>query len=608
MSSALRRTALLIATLLLCACGSDGAGTPAVDPVDSAAAVADRNATFHTQTIKFTASDGIELSAFVSSSTEDFRARPLIVEFTPYGSSSFAQQFSAPASFGNTFGTAYNHVIVNARGTGSSNGVWTAIGPRDQLDVAEFLAWACEQPWSDGRIGLFGFSASAIAVYNAIHQPLACVKAASLLAGTSDLYRDLLYPGGILNLAPATVVALGVGAPFLQQTASGVFAGEPVSEALLTGLGMLGLDVGILLHTSLDDYWAERVQRPGPNRFPVLAATSFYDPEPRGPFESYKMLRAQGVQTHLRVTGAHDGFPAGTASPYPDFQRWFDRYVRGIDNGIDREARVQLLVGNGSQAALNAGEFTHIDGDDWPLPGTRWQPLYLDAARAGSASSLNDGSLSMLAVAEKSTQLYLSLNSLPTATDPHTSSTVASAGARTLFDALPLLTQLAVQEPLALTYTTPALSAPVEVVGPANLKLFLSAVVPVSDIYAVLADVWPDGQAYAVGVGRLRTTYPGIDPERSVYNNDGEIVQPYGIYSENDLALAGQQREYNVEFWPIGNRFETGHRMRLYLLGASLFMLSVPGVNAVSIGGDTPSALMLPVIPGSDLPGAIGTR
>ncbi len=601
------RTALCLSLTLLAACGDDTASTSAGVP-DDAAAVADRNSTFHTQAIRFTASDGIELSAFVSSSTEDFRARPLIVEFTPYGSSSFAQQFSAPASFGDTFGTAYNHVIVNARGTGSSKGVWTAIGPRDQLDVAEFLAWACEQPWSDGRIGLFGFSASAIAVYNSIHQPLACVKAAALLAGTSDLYRDLLYPGGILNLAPATVVALGVGAPFLQQAGTGVFQGEPVSDALITGLGMLGLDVGILLHTSLDDYWAERVQRPGPNRFPVLAATSFYDPEPRGPFESYKMLRAQGVETHLRVTGAHDGFPAGTASPYPDFQRWFDRHVRGIANGIDREPRVQLLVGNGSQAALNAGEFTRIDGSDWPLPGTHWQPLYLDAARAGSASSLNDGSLSTAPVASKSTQLYLSLNSLPTATDPHTTSTVASAGVRTLFDAVPLLTQLAVQEPLALTYTTPALTAPVEVVGPANLRLFLSAVVPVSDIYAVLADVWPNGQAYAVGVGRLRMSYPGVDPERSVYNDDGEIVQPYGIYSRNDLALPGQMREYNVEFWPIGNRFETGHRLRLYLLGTSLFMLSVPGVNALAIGGDTPSALMLPVIPGSDLPEAMGTR
>ena len=57
------------------------------------------------------------------------------------------------------FGPDYHHVFVHARGTGNSTGSWSAVGPRDQQDVAEFVAWACEQPWSNGRIGLYGFSA-----------------------------------------------------------------------------------------------------------------------------------------------------------------------------------------------------------------------------------------------------------------------------------------------------------------------------------------------------------------------------------------------------------------------------------------------------------------
>ncbi|MGI8557235.1 MAG: hypothetical protein ACR2ND_02825, partial [Solirubrobacteraceae bacterium] len=59
-----------------------------------------------------------------------------------------------------------------------------------------------------------------------------------------------------------------------------------------------------------------------------------------------------------------------------------------------------------------------------------------------------------------------------------------------------------------------------------------------------------------------------------------------------------QAREYHVEFWPLGNHFAAGHRLRLYLLGTSGFMLpSLPGVDLISIGGATPSRLLLPETP-----------
>src|SRR3546814_6102127 len=82
-------------------------------------------------------------------------------------------------------------------------------------DLVAPRLWACQQPWSNGHIGLYGFSASAIAVYNTMHLPLPCVDAAALMAGTNDLYRDLLYPGGGMNLLPGAVVGLGVGAPII---------------------------------------------------------------------------------------------------------------------------------------------------------------------------------------------------------------------------------------------------------------------------------------------------------------------------------------------------------------------------------------------------------
>ncbi len=485
-----------------------------------------------TQAVRFQASDGAQLHA-VLRGTDDLSPKPLIVEFSPYGGASGVPDF----------GPAYNYVYVHARGTGSSTGVWSAVGPRDQHDVAEFLEWACAQPWSNGHIGLYGFSASAIAVYNSMHLPLACVDAAALMAGTNDLYRDLLYPGGMLNIAPAVVVGFGVGAPILLSAQDRLQDGQSPLEHLLaaleSGLGLQLILADLLQHPTEDAYWLDRTQRAGPNSFPVLANTGFYDVESRGPFQSYQMLRDLGVPVHLRVLGAHDGFPAGTPGPFPEYQRWFDRYLRGVDNGIDREPRVQFLLGHGSYEAQLAGAVTKLDTTDWPVPGTRWQKLFLDPARGGGAFSTNDGTLSPAAPAAQASQPYLAVTSFGTATDPNTTATISS-GAQVLFTAFPFFTnQLALMEPLALTYTTPVFAQDVDVVGPASLDVFVTTLLPEADLYAVIADVWPDGFAHPVGIGRLRTSFPSIVAKRSLTDANGEVVQPYPDHSANTPAAPG---------------------------------------------------------------------
>jgi uncharacterized protein len=169
---------LLLATVLVLVAGSGSAQAAIV-----------------TKQLDFTASDGVVLHA-IAGGEGGLNARPTVIEFSPY----------APTCCNAFAGPAYNYVEVHARGTGQSEGTWSATGPRDQQDVAKFLAWACRQPWSDGRLALYGFSASAIVAYNAMHLELPCLKTAVLMAGTADLYRDLLYIGGIPNAFPATAV------------------------------------------------------------------------------------------------------------------------------------------------------------------------------------------------------------------------------------------------------------------------------------------------------------------------------------------------------------------------------------------------------------------
>ena len=327
------------------------------------------------------------------------------------------------------------------------------MGPREQLDIAESLRWICDQPWSSGDIGLYGFSASAIAAYNAMRRTsLPCVRTAALLAGTSSIYRDLIFIGGMPNAGPAIVVTTAIGSAFLANL-PGRFGDRPQSvlespRGVVTALEAFGR------HTTEDAFWRER-SFPGPDGppdVPILAATGFYDVESRGPFETFKAARGSG--SRLLVIGAHDGAAGGTGGALPEFKRWFEHQLLGADNGADSEPRVRLYVGHGSHERLVGGDWTKVDADDWPVPGTAWRTLHLDTRKSGSARSVNDGSLALEPAASATTQSGPTVPSNTFATDPYTTSTVTSTQ------------QMNLTEATSLTYSTPAAVGAGDVGGP----------------------------------------------------------------------------------------------------------------------------------------------
>src|SRR3546814_5028281 len=64
----------------------------------------------------------------------------------------------------------------------------------------------------------------------------------------------------------------------------------------------------------------------------------------------------RSIPVHLKTLGAHDGYPNGTDGPQPAYQRWFDHFLLGTDNGVEREPKVELLIGHGSYDALKRSE------------------------------------------------------------------------------------------------------------------------------------------------------------------------------------------------------------------------------------------------------------
>jgi predicted acyl esterase len=527
------------------------------------------------------ASDGVTLQTTLTGEAP-LAPRPVIVEFSPYGRNSGT--FDA--------GPDFNHLLVQIRGTGDSHGSFDALGPRVQQDVADVLAWACHQPWSSGVLGLNGFSASAITVYNSLHLPLPCVKAAVLKSGTFELYRDLLSPGGISNLIPGAAVLGAIGGLTIAQGADRDPAtiGDAAAGDLLTGLN-------VLAHPNLDWWWRERGFRGDVNHLPILMVAGFFDVESRGAFEAYQALKGDGA--HLIVTGAHDAAPAGTDGGRATMRRWFDHYLRGAANGVEAEPRVRMWMSDGDRPGYVAGRFVQRDATDWPVPGTRWRAFALDHRKSGTATSLNDGTLSPAAPALPAQRLYPTIASIPTMTDVPNAAILDAGGLSALTTGFPALVDMRLAEPLGLSFTSAPLTEDLVSAGPGSLEVKLATTGLPGPIWAVVSDVSPDGVAHPLTVGRLSTDYPDIDESRSLRDPvSGDIVQPYGRFDVKRAAPLGTARRYRVELWPLGNRFRAGHRIRLHLVGQSLASAPmVPGVNIVTAGGPDASRLLLPVLP-----------
>src|SRR3954452_2737992 len=466
------------------------------------------------QDIRFAASDGVSLQTTVTGAAP-LAARPVIVEFSPYGRDS--------GTF--TPGPGYNFLLVQIRGTGDSDGRFDALGDRTQHDVQEILQWACHQSWSDGNLALNGFSASAITIYNSLHLALPCVRAAVLKSGTWELYRDLLWPGGVSNAVPGVGVLGLIGAPAAAQSPDRLQRAPQTGPGIAAGLFGAGINGGVV-HTTLDKWWQRRGFRGGVNHLPILMIDGFFDVESRGAFQAYQALRGDGA--HLYVIGAHDGAPAGTDAGIGESRAWLDHYVRGVVNGVETHPRAQLWLSDGSRESDLAGKFVRYDGDDWPVPGTEWVPLALDAAKSGTANSINDGSLSLASPGASTTQSYPAIVSDTFNSDPPNTAGIGGAGPNQMASFFPPFTKMPLSEPLGLSYTTKPLKQPVMAAGPLDLDLRLSTTSPESAIWAVVSDVSPNDVAHPLMVGRLSTNYPRIKGAKSLHDSKGNIVQAYG--------------------------------------------------------------------------------
>src|SRR5688572_20386101 len=95
----------------------------------------------------------------------------------------------------------YVHVVVDVRGTGSSEGQWDSVGPNERRDGREMIDWAAEQPWSDGKVGTVGPSYMANTQIATASQRPKALRAMFTVVPMGDAYRDITFSGGQTNTA-----------------------------------------------------------------------------------------------------------------------------------------------------------------------------------------------------------------------------------------------------------------------------------------------------------------------------------------------------------------------------------------------------------------------
>jgi uncharacterized protein len=267
--------------------------------------------------------------------------------------------------------------------------------------------------------------------------------------------------------------------------------------------------------------------------------------------------------------------------------RWFDYWLKGIDNGITTEPPINYAVVDDTE------HWEWHSAMGWPLPETDNVDFYFREGRAGSVSSVNDGSLSLQRPPQDD------------AADPYTVDYTATTGNRTrLFDTTgggPLFyPDLTANDRKGLTYTTAPLEKDLTVIGHPVITIYATANVPDAEFSVYVEEIDANGSSRFVTDGYARALHrtlgkPPYDylglPWLSSLRADALASAP--------LSAGIAQLTFDLQ--PIANRFDAGHRLRVTIQGADADNnWTFPAVPAASVtvsrSSSHPSRILLPVL------------
>jgi uncharacterized protein len=439
----------------------------------------------------------------------------------------------------------YVVAVVDVRGAGASfgtfGGQFNQQETRDSYDVTE---WLGTQPWSNGKVGMYGGSYLAMTQYMAAGQAPPHLAAIVPEKGGADMYA-LLWNGGILRAGfverwtalvreldvdkPAEPVDGPEGEALLQAAVAEHRANRSMAEITKPLPFRDSVDVKTGVRPWID--WSSITYRKEIERSGVAIyhLAGWFDRYVLGQILLFKNLDNPqriliGPWSHVQDHGLDVG---------AEHRRFYDYWLKGIDNGIMKEDPVHYyLMGKGWRSARQ-----------WPLPEEKRTSYWFAA----------DGRLTPETPSEKGRDTL--------AVDY--SASVWPAPRWSLEEVYPA--DLSANDAKGITYTTPPLTADVEVTGHPVVRLWLSAEVADADLFVYLEEVDAKGASHYVTEGSLRaslraTADPGYD----------YLGMPWHHSFAADAAPLpkGEPVELAFDLFPTSNLFDAGHRIRVTVTGS----------------------------------------
>ncbi len=509
--------------------------------------------------------DGARLAATLYLPPEDDpelpEPRAALLEALPYRKDDLTAHYRPEYHrFADEFGYAVCRVDI--RGTGSSEGSATGEYTAEELeDLTEVIAWLADRPWSNGNVGMFGTSWSGFnSLQVAMLRPPALKAICSIFASDDRYADDVHYYGGALkqlDLAdwPTYMDAINVLPPDPR------VCGEGWRDAWERRVAEYEPWLfGWLEHQRYDAFWKHGSLREDYGA--IEAATMLVT----GWADGYTNIALRGMANlncpKRLLAGPWSHADVETSRPGPNLDldremaRWWDRWLRGEDNGVDREPPIVAFVRRPVTPAadLEAYPGTWRFESGWPLDRGRERRFALAEAEAAQAGDGPDR--------------------LEVRGDVGWTGWLSCAG-------LPPWGQAVDQRPdeaFSLVYDWP-LEGELEILGAPVLRARVASSAPVAYLSARLCDVHPDGTSQLVTRGLLNLTHRDSREEPSP-------LEPGRAY---DVSF-----ELDVTSWV----FEPGHGVRVDLAGTDWPNCWPPPAPLTLTIEREGSQLVLPIVDG----------
>ena len=505
--------------------------------------------------------DGIELSTDLYLPAEGGPSPSLVLR-TPYDNlrEDDLRTGMRPIEFASR---GYAVADQDTRGRHDSPGDWYPFidEARDGHDTIE---WVAKQPWSNGKVGLIGSSYRGLTIWQAAQGGSPHLIAATPRVAYSNTFHNWVYTGGAFQLAFNLSWCISTDAR-TQQPHYLWLPEEMHLSTLFWHLPLITSDEAAgrsvrhwkdwVNHPTYDDYW--RSLSPIDEHYDDIEVASYsmagwFDVFLQGSLNNFMGVSEHGKTEKARrsqkiIVGPwiHNLGALGTESKtgdidfghtalldlYEEQVRWFDYWLKGIDNGILDEPRVKVFV-------MGANRWR--EADEWPLPETVYTPYYLHSG-GGATSLFGDGLLDTNQPEREPPDRYVY--------DPE--HPVMTIGGSTCCGEQGLPVSMGPRDqrpneyrPDVLVYTGPLLDREIEVTGPVKVVLYASSSATDTDFTAKLVDVFPDGYAMNVAEGILRARYRDS-------------------WESPTLLEPGRAYRFEIDLWSTSNCFLEGHRMRV---------------------------------------------